>query len=51
MYQDVAQGQAPAGIEYYLPLFYTETETLLNYLPADLLLITEAIANPIQSYW
>lgn len=34
IYQDVSQGMCPAGIEYYLPLFFDRTETLLDYLPS-----------------
>jgi transcription-repair coupling factor (superfamily II helicase) len=30
---DVSNGIAPAGIEYYLPLFFDETATLFDYLP------------------
>ena len=33
IYKDVSQGLAPAGIEYYLPLFFDETATLTDYLP------------------
>ncbi|HEX6572269.1 MAG TPA: transcription-repair coupling factor, partial [Steroidobacteraceae bacterium] len=34
LYRDVGEGLAPAGIEYYLPLFFESTTTLLDYLPA-----------------
>jgi transcription-repair coupling factor (superfamily II helicase) len=33
LYRDVGEGLAPAGIEYYLPLFFDGTTTLLDYLP------------------
>jgi transcription-repair coupling factor (superfamily II helicase) len=33
VYKDVSNGIAPAGIEYYLPLFFEETATLFDYLP------------------
>ncbi|WP_139557468.1 transcription-repair coupling factor [Methylotetracoccus oryzae] len=33
IYQDVTKGLAPGGIEYYLPLFVEQTETLFDYLP------------------
>ncbi len=33
VYIDVADGIAPPGIEYYLPLFFEETATLFDYLP------------------
>ncbi|MEZ5540594.1 MAG: CarD family transcriptional regulator [Pseudomonadota bacterium] len=34
VYREVSQGIAPAGIEYYLPLFLEQTATLFDYLPA-----------------
>ncbi|HUL92860.1 MAG TPA: transcription-repair coupling factor [Burkholderiales bacterium] len=33
IYKDVSNGVAPAGIEYYLPLFFEETASLFDYLP------------------
>ena len=33
IYRDVSEGLAPAGIEFYLPLFFDETATLFDYLP------------------
>jgi len=33
IYQDLSSGITPAGIEYYLPLFFDETATLFDYLP------------------
>ncbi|WP_449434002.1 transcription-repair coupling factor [Pseudomonas putida] len=35
IFQDLASGIIPAGIEYYLPLFFEDTATLFDYLPAD----------------
>ncbi|HTP94433.1 MAG TPA: transcription-repair coupling factor [Burkholderiales bacterium] len=35
LYKDVSKGIAPAGIEYYLPLFFDHTATLVDYLPDD----------------
>lgn len=37
IYREVSQGNAPGGIEYYLPLFFETSETLFDYLPADTL--------------
>jgi transcription-repair coupling factor (superfamily II helicase) len=34
VYRDVGDGLAPAGVEYYLPLFFEATSSLLDYLPA-----------------
>ncbi len=35
IYKNVSKGNAPAGIEYYLPLFFERTATLFDYLPGD----------------
>ncbi|MEY3018456.1 MAG: hypothetical protein RL336_1591, partial [Pseudomonadota bacterium] len=51
-YRDVSDGIAPAGIEYYLPLFFEQTESLLDYLPTDSLLFADAALEPVvQQYW
>jgi len=39
IYDNVIQGNPPAGIEYYLPLFFESTATLFDYLPEKTLLI------------
>jgi transcription-repair coupling factor (superfamily II helicase) len=33
LYRDVGDGLAPAGIEYFLPLFFESTSSLFDYLP------------------
>ncbi len=33
VYKDIGNGITPAGIEYYLPLFFDATATLFDYLP------------------
>lgn len=33
LYDSVSSGQIPAGIEYYLPLFFTQTANFFDYLP------------------
>jgi transcription-repair coupling factor (superfamily II helicase) len=35
IYKDVSNGIAPAGIEYFLPLFFEGTATLFDYLPGN----------------
>jgi transcription-repair coupling factor (superfamily II helicase) len=35
IYRGVSDGIAPPGIEFYLPLFFDSTDTLLDYLPPD----------------
>ena len=37
IYKEVSEGNAPTGIEYYLPLFFDETATLFDYLPEQCL--------------
>ncbi|WP_067651891.1 transcription-repair coupling factor [Dokdonella koreensis] len=39
LYQDIREGTAPAGIEYYLPLFFERTETLFDYLAPQALFV------------
>ncbi|MBK9130566.1 MAG: transcription-repair coupling factor [Gammaproteobacteria bacterium] len=52
IYRDVSQGLAPAGIEYYLPLFFDHTETLFDYLPANSLVLLSADTGPaIEQHW
>lgn len=42
IYHDVSNGIAPAGIEYYLPLFFERTASLFDYLPDDTVLALAA---------
>ena len=42
VYRDVGDGLAPAGIEYFLPLFHDETSDLIDYLPATTTLVLPA---------
>jgi len=35
LYKDISAGVVPGGIEYYLPLFFDATATLVDYFPAD----------------
>ncbi len=51
LYQDVSQGLSPAGIEYYLPLFYDQLESMFDYLPRDLLVFAGDIEATLRLYW
>ena len=52
MYRDVSQGLAPAGVEYYLALFFDELQCLTEYLPDDALIIESgAIHDAAQTFW
>lgn len=52
IYKDMGNGIAAAGIEYYLPLFFEQTATLFQYLPAQTMFATVgAIDLAIQRFW
>jgi transcription-repair coupling factor (superfamily II helicase) len=52
IYRDIGNGIAPAGIEYYLPLFFDETATLFDYLPPEApLALVGDIDAAIQRFW
>jgi transcription-repair coupling factor (superfamily II helicase) len=52
VYQDLKQGTAPAGVEYYLPLFFDQTATLFDYLDERaLLLIGDGALDAAGAYW
>ena len=52
IYKDVSNGIAPAGIEYYLPLFFDDTATLFDYLPADTaVLLHRDVPGAIGEFW
>jgi len=50
--QDLRAGIAPAGIEYYLPLFFEKTATLFDYLAPDTLpLVDEGALEAADHFW
>ncbi len=52
LYTDVSSGLASPGIEYYLPLFFPQLQTLFDYLPENVLLCT--VGNPhhgAEQFW
>jgi transcription-repair coupling factor (superfamily II helicase) len=52
LYKDVSNGILPAGIEYYLPLFFESTATLFDYLPAEATLLLHGdVAGAIAEFW
>jgi len=42
VYREVSDGIAHGGIEYYMPLFFEETATLLDYLPTGSVVFEES---------
>ena len=52
IYHQVSDGILPAGIEYYLPLFFEQTNTLCDYLSQNaLIIVTGDIDKAIEQYW
>jgi len=53
LYQDLKSGIAPAGVEYYLPLFFEQTATLFDYLDNTntLPLIAEGAYEAAEAFW
>lgn len=52
IYEDVSQGFTPAGVEYYLPLFFEQTQTLLDYLPNNTNVIRiENVHQSAEGFW
>ncbi|MCF7751076.1 transcription-repair coupling factor [Bacillus subtilis subsp. subtilis] len=52
LYQDLKAGLAPAGVEYYLPLFFDQTATLFDYLkPTVLPVIGAGVGEAAAAFW
>src|SRR5690606_35964563 len=52
IHQDLASGITPAGIEYYLPLFFEESATLFDYLPSDTQVFSlPGIEQAAEQFW
>lgn len=52
VYQSISQGESAPGIEYFLPLFFETTATLLDYLPQQSVLIRYGdLHATCESFW
>lgn len=52
LYQDLKAGAAPAGIEYYLPLFFAKTSTLFDYLGERMLpVVCDGALEAAEQFW
>ena len=52
VYKDVSDGIAPAGIEYYLPLFFQETQSLFEYINQDCtVVLDEGVTEAAEDFW
>ena len=52
IYQDLKEGVAPNGIEYYLPLFFDQTASLFQHLPTNSLIISGVgVETSSENFW
>ena len=52
VYRDVSAGLAPAGLEYYLPLFFESTGSMFDYLPDNTLVISDRHMEEVaEQFW
>jgi transcription-repair coupling factor (superfamily II helicase) len=52
IYKDVSKGIATGGIEWYLPLFFSETATIFDYLPEQSVLCSHGdLDKAAQTFW
>jgi transcription-repair coupling factor (superfamily II helicase) len=52
IYHQVSNGILPAGIEYYLPLFFNKTNSLFDYLGENTLVVVSGdIDKSLAQYW
>ncbi|HMW67926.1 MAG TPA: transcription-repair coupling factor [Nitrosomonas sp.] len=52
IYKEISKGSTPAGIEYYLPLFFEQTATIFDYLPQDsLICLHQDVYTATDQFW
>jgi transcription-repair coupling factor (superfamily II helicase) len=52
VYRTISEAQLPAGIEYYLPLFFKTTASLFDYLrPDTLLVVVDGALDALDTSW
>ena len=52
IYNEIDSGEIPNGAEYYLPLFFPNTDNLLEYLPPHShLFVSESFYDGSEHYW
>ena len=52
VYREISDGIAYGGIEYYLPLFFESTASLIDYLPRDCIVLTpDALDSILDQAW
>lgn len=53
IYRDVSNGIFPAGIEYYLPIFFERLSTIFDFIDSENLLVLHQgdINEPVKTFW
>ena len=52
VYREISNGLAPAGVEYYLPLFFATTQTIFDYLPKPSVIATlPGVFAAAEQFW
>ncbi len=52
IYKNISTGSFPPGVEYYLPLFFSKTNTITNYIPSNSLVCTIGnLSSAIKAFW
>jgi transcription-repair coupling factor (superfamily II helicase) len=52
IYKSVSDGTNPAGIEYYLPLYFDKLESIFDYLPENaLFVLPDDFETRVQAFW
>ncbi len=52
IYQDISQKIAPSGIEYYLPFFFDECSSLIDFIPDNTLIVSiDTIDQAASEFW
>lgn len=52
LYQSISDGSSAPGIEYYLPLFFEQTNTLFDYLPNNChIVVSDNVHQMADQFW
>ncbi|BDX06693.1 transcription-repair coupling factor [Planctobacterium marinum] len=51
IFHDVSSGVMPAGIEYYLPLFFEQTASIFDYISQETLFVTQGDINQAMDFF
>jgi len=52
VYRDISDGIAHGGVEYFLPLFFDDNATLLDYLPDNCIVVVPSdLSSLLEQFW